>query len=99
MRMIKKTLVLLLSAALCVILLAGCGPKEEETQTSDGLYFTKQEVRESPEWVHNLDAAQDGVNRKTLCIGHFRGDVDVFIVDVVGSSSCIGSICCHIGGS
>ena len=75
MRMIKKTLVLLLSAALCVILLAGCGP-EVETQTSDGLYFTKQEVRESPEWVQNLDAAQDadqlivvaGVDKSTAYI-------------------------------
>ena len=75
MRMIKKTLVLLLSAALCVILLAGCGPKEE-AKNSDGLYFTKQEVRESPEWVQNLDAAQDadqlivvaGVDKSTAYI-------------------------------
>ena len=84
MRMIKKTLVLLLSAALCVILLAGCGPKEEETQTSDGLYFTKQEVRESPEWVQNLDAAQDadqlivvaGVDKSTAYITMHEKDKD-----------------------
>lgn len=75
MRMIKKSLVLLLPVVLCAILLAGCGSKEE-TQTSDGLYFTKQEVRESPEWVQNLDAAQDadqlivvaGVDKSTAYI-------------------------------
>ena len=59
MFMNKKLLALFLSAVLCIALLAGCGSQEEETQTSDGLYFTQQEVRESPEWVQNLDAAQD----------------------------------------
>ena len=76
MRMIKKTFVLLLSVVLCMILLAGCGSEKEETQTSEELYFTKQEVRESPEWVQNLDAAQDadqlivvaGVDKSTAYI-------------------------------
>ncbi len=83
MRIFKKTLTLLLSAVLCIILIAGCGPKEE-TQASDGLYFTKQEVRESPEWVQNLDAAQDadqlivvaGVDKSTAYITMHEKDKD-----------------------
>ena len=60
------------------------GAAEEETQTSDGLYFTKQEVRESPEWVRNLDAAQDadqlivvaGVDKSTAYITMHEKDKD-----------------------
>ncbi len=84
MRMSKKALILFLSAALCIILLAGCGTKENETKTSDGLYFTKQELRESPEWVQNLDAAQDadqlivvaGVDKSTAYITMHEKDKD-----------------------
>ena len=84
MRMSKKALILFLSAALCIILLAGCGTKENESKTSDGLYFTKQEMRESPEWVQNLDAAQDadqlivvaGVDKSTAYITMHEKDKD-----------------------
>ncbi len=58
MNMRKKSLALLLTAVICIILFAGCGSKEE-AKNSDGLYFTHQEVRESPEWVQNLDATKD----------------------------------------
>ena len=84
MNMNKKPLALLLTAVLCIILLAGCGSKEEETKASDGLYFTHQEVRESPEWVQKLDAVKDteqlivvaGVGKSTAYITMHEKDKD-----------------------
>ena len=43
---------------------AGCAQTKTENKsdaaqvTSSGLYFTKQEVRKSPEWVTKLEAAK-----------------------------------------
>ena len=84
MNMYKKPMALLLAAVLGIILLAGCGSKEEESKSSDGLYFTQQEVRESPEWVQNLDAAKDaeqlivvaGVDKSTAYITMHEKDED-----------------------
>ena len=70
----------------CVLLAAcllftGCSGSEEEdrqdqTSAEPGLYFTNQEVRESPGWVKKLDAAEDaeqlivvaGVDKSTAYI-------------------------------
>ena len=84
MNMFKKPTALILAAVLCIILLAGCGSKEEESKDSEGLYFTHQEVRESPEWVQNLDAAKDaeqlivvaGVDKSTAYITMHEKDED-----------------------
>ena len=75
MNMCKESLALLLTVVICIILFAGCGSKEE-AKNSDGLYFTHQEVRESPKWVQNLDATKDadqlivvaGVDKSTAYI-------------------------------
>ncbi len=75
MNMRKKSLALLLTVVICIILFAGCSSKEE-AKNSDGLYFTHQKVRESPKWVQNLDAAKDadqlivvaGVDKSTAYI-------------------------------
>ena len=68
MKHTKYFLALLLTAVMAVSVFAGCSAKNEtksETKTtaventSDDLYFTKQEVRESPKWVTKLDATKD----------------------------------------
>ena len=60
-----KLTALVLALILMLSALAGCAKTETETKTdtkatqSDGLYFTQQEVRKSPEWVTKLDATKD----------------------------------------
>ena len=57
---------------MCVSILAGCtgensGAKDEAGPGSD-LFFTHQEVRESPEWVERLEAAKDAEQLATMPI-------------------------------
>lgn len=58
----KRIAALLLVAVMAVSAFAGCGfvntSKETKTEAkaTGDLYFTNQEVRESPEWVTKLDA-------------------------------------------
>jgi len=62
----KKSIAVLLAAVLFTLLLcSGCGTQQAAAESkasasgTDGLHFTNQPVRESPEWVTKLDAAKD----------------------------------------
>ena len=71
---------LILIAGLMIVVLAGCVQQGANTSgaesASDGIYFTQQEVRKSPDWVSKLDATNDakqlivvaGVDKNTAYI-------------------------------
>lgn len=59
-----KRLFALLLAVVMTVSLCACGGSDKANSdtaqaASDALYFTRQEVRKSPEWVTKLKAAQD----------------------------------------
>ncbi len=75
----KRTIALILAVILAVSAFAftGCNQQKSEPQTTaDELYFTRQEGRDSPKWVTELDAAEDaeqmiviaGVDKSTAYI-------------------------------
>lgn len=59
MRSIKRTLAVILTVVMAASVLAGCSSQNAADKKSDSLYFSEQEVRESPKWVTNLDATKD----------------------------------------
>lgn len=100
----RALLPVILSAAVLVSLLAGCGAQQRTADSqnagsdSDGLYFTSQPVRESPEWVTNLDAAKDaeqlivvaGVGETTAYITMHEKDKDGKWQQLIGTPGFIG---------
>ena len=60
---IKRTTAIILASIILMYAFSGCtsnqtGKTANDTITSD-LYFTKQEIRRSPDWVTKLDAAKE----------------------------------------
>ena len=66
--------------------------------TSDGLYFTQQEVRKSPEWVTKLDAAKDaeqlivvaGIGKTTAVITMHEKNSDGVWEQIISTPGFIG---------
>ncbi len=61
MKILENCIVIVLLAILLITAAAGCSAQKEADENSDSdkndsLYFTDQAVRESPEWVTDLDA-------------------------------------------
>lgn len=59
----KRTTAIILASIILMFAFSGCtsnqtGKTANDTITSD-LYFTKQEIRRSPDWVTKLDAAKE----------------------------------------
>ena len=93
----------LLTVVLAIMLLAsGCGAssgKAKDSSESGGeLYFTRQEVRESPRWVRKLDAARDaeqmivvaGVGKSTAYITMHEKDQDGKWKQIIATPGFIG---------
>lgn len=58
----RRGFVVAAGGAIAAAALAGCAPQaadNKQAETGEGLYFTHQDVRESPAWVAKLDAAKD----------------------------------------
>ena len=64
MKTLKNCIVIVLLAIITITAAAGCSVQKEADENTDSgkndtLYFTDQVVRESPEWVTDLDAAKE----------------------------------------
>ena len=84
----KRIIALFLTVILSVSVLAGCAAQQEPatkdsvTVKNEELYFSTQEVRESPKWVTDLEATKDaeqlivvaGVGETTLYAGRHLYD-------------------------
>ena len=76
--MMKRITALFLVLILAVSMLAACGQQADNSaaDAADELYYTQQELRDSPKWVTKLDAAKDaeqlivvaGVDKSTAYI-------------------------------
>ena len=99
-----KLTALVLALILMLSALAGCAKTETETKTdtkatqSDGLYFTQQEVRKSPEWVTKLDATKDaeqlivvaGVGKTTAYVTMHEKNTDGEWEQIIATPGFIG---------
>ena len=83
MKALKNCIVIVLLAILLITAAAGCSVQKEADENTgsdknDTLYFTDQTVRESPEWVTDLDAfvipqvINAGVIGMLLCAVYLR---------------------------
>lgn len=62
MKAFKRIIAISLAAVMMLALFAGCSETNKDTKANasgDSLYFSKQEVRESPKWVTKLKATKD----------------------------------------
>ena len=59
MKMMIRVLAVILTVMMAVSVLSGCAKQNTATATPDELYFSVQEVRESPKWVTDLEATKD----------------------------------------
>ena len=61
-------------------LLCGCGPASVSSSDagSDGSYYAKQEVRESPAWVTALDACKEAIWSTWAAILTHKHDVKIY---------------------
>jgi len=90
----KKTILVMIVALVSLLALAGCAQQQQE----EGLYFTHQEVRESPAWVTNLDAAKDaeqlivvaGVDKNTAYITMHQKDENGTWQQIIATPGFIG---------
>ena len=92
MKQIKNIITIVLTVMLTVLFITACSRKQEE------LYFTDQEVRESPKWVTELDAAKDadqlivvaGVDKTTAYITMHEKDKDGKWQQIIATPGFIG---------
>ncbi len=59
MKSSRIAIALLLAVVTLVSALSGCAAQKSAEVKSEGLYFSEQEVRESPKWITDLDATKD----------------------------------------
>ena len=99
MKTLKNILVLCLLVILALSAVTGCAGQNGGKGANDGnLYFTEQEVRESPEWVTKLDAAKDadqlivvaGVDKSTAYITMHEKDKDGNWQQIIATPGFIG---------
>ena len=99
MKSIKHIIAMALLIVITVSVATGCaGQRVEEETDQEGLYFTTQEVRESPEWVTNLDAAKDteqlivvaGVDKTTAYITMHEKDKEGKWQQIIATPGFIG---------
>lgn len=92
----RNVVMFALVAALAGSFLTSCGGKSEAG--SDGLYFSEQEVRKSPAWVTDLDAAKDaeqlivvaGVDKTTAYVTMHEKAADGTWQQIIASPGFIG---------
>lgn len=102
---ITKLSTLIIAPLLLFSLLTGCSApqatadRQANTSNIDGLYFTNQPIRESPEWVKNLTAAKEaeqliviaGVDKTTAYITMHEKDKDGIWQQIISTPGFIGS--------
>lgn len=99
----KKIFALLLTAVMAGTFLAGCSGQNTvsaaaKSAEEDGLYFSDQEVRESPKWVTDLDAVKDaeqiivvaGVDKTTAYITMHEKDENGTWQQIIATPGFIG---------
>ncbi len=75
MKVLKNSIAIVLFTVIAITAVAGCTIQKETDEntdpaTNEALYFTNQEVRESPKWVTDLEAARDtDVNQLIVVAG------------------------------
>ena len=99
MKTLKNILALCLLVLLALSAVTGCAGQNGGKGANDGgLYFTEQEVRESPEWVTKLDAAKDadqlivvaGVDKTTAYITMHEKDKEGKWQQIIATPGFIG---------
>ena len=104
MKFTKRIIALLLTVILAASVISGCSAKREKTEEADqktetaDLYFTTQEVRESPKWVTDLKATKDadqlivvaGVDKTTAYVTMHEKDKDGKWHQIIATPGFIG---------
>ena len=104
MKITKRIIALLLTVILAASVISGCSAKREKTEEADqktetaDLYFTTQEVRESPKWVTDLEATKDadqliviaGVDKTTAYVTMHEKDKDGKWQQIIATPGFIG---------
>lgn len=103
MKALKKFAAVVSIAIITIIAVTGCsGQKEADGNANyvekEELYFTDQEVRESPKWVTNLDAANDtdqlivvaGVDKTTAYVTMHERDQEGKWQQIIATPGFIG---------
>lgn len=103
MKALKKFAAVVSLAIITIIAVTGCsGQKEADGNANyvekEELYFTNQEVRESPKWVTNLDAANDtdqlivvaGVDKTTAYVTMHERDQEGKWQQIIATPGFIG---------
>lgn len=88
----------LLIAVSSVAVMSGCNQDQSNKASTDGEYFTNQEVRDSPTWVTKLDAAKDaeqmiviaGVDKSTAYITMHEKNKDGKWQQIIATPGFIG---------
>ncbi len=98
MKNTKRIVGILLAVVMLTGVFAGCSAQNTADKNSGGLYFSEQEVRESPKWVTDLDAAKDseqlivvaGVDKTTAYVTMHNKDKDGKWQQIIATPGFIG---------
>ena len=98
MKMMIRVLAVILTVMMAVSVLSGCAKQNTATATPDELYFSVQEVRESPKWVADLEATKDaeqlivvaGVDKTTAYITMHEKDANGKWQQIIATPGFIG---------